>query len=117
MISQLQPLTAKRCEFWFFDMVAKKDQRSAIKFCDLLGKTATETGELIKGPYNDSTIKSRTFRKWHKHFKEGPEQACDEGRMGWPRNAKTEQNIEKVRGITDIDRRVTLHRNLILDNL
>ena len=88
MISQLQPLTAKKCEFWLFDMKAKKGQSSASKCCALLSKTAKGTDELLKEAYKDSTIKFTTVRKRHKHFTEVCEPTCDEAIMRRSRDAK-----------------------------
>lgn len=54
------------------------DQRYAIKFCVRLGKTPTETFEMVKTAYPaDCVCQGRVF-EWHKKFKGGCESVEDE---------------------------------------
>ena len=63
----------------------------------------------VKKAYNGLPMESRTVGKQRKSFREGQEQTCDETRIGQPRDAKTEQNIEEVKDIRNIERGTTDH--------
>ena len=49
------------------------EQRNAVKFCFKLGKSASETFELIKQAYGDDALSRTRDFEWHKVFKEGRE--------------------------------------------
>jgi hypothetical protein len=47
------------------------EQRYAVKFCFKLGKSASETFELIKHAYGDDALSRTRVFEVHKMFKEG----------------------------------------------
>ena len=49
------------------------EQRYAVKFCFKLGKSASETFELIRQAYGDDALSTTRVSVWHKMFKEGRE--------------------------------------------
>jgi hypothetical protein len=64
------------------------EQKANIKFCFKMGKTATETSQLIKQAYDDSAL-SRTWVflmvfEWFKRFKDGHEDLQDDPRNRTP---------------------------------
>jgi transposase len=72
------------------------EQRAAIKFCFKLGKSASETYELLqKANGSDSLPRSTTF-EWFKRFREGRELLEDDEQSGHPTTSRNEQTIEKV---------------------
>lgn len=61
-----------------FTMQDDQEQRVAIKFCVKLGKSATETFEMLKTAYREGALsRSRSF-EWHKRFKMGRETTEDD---------------------------------------
>jgi transposase len=84
------------------------EQRAAIKFCFILGKSASETYELLQKKYgSDSLSRPMTF-EWFEQFREGRESLEDDERSGRPTTSRNEQTIEKVCQLVMQDRRVTL---------
>ena len=84
------------------------EQRINIKFCAKLGKMATETLNMLRDVYIDSsTSKTRVF-EWHKRFTEGREDVEDDPKSGKPCTSTTDINIEKVWQLVRSDRRLTI---------
>jgi len=76
-----------------------------VKFCVKLGKSATETYNLLKKVYGDEC--TQVF-KWFKRFKEGREEIRDDQCPGRPSTSKTEANIEKVSEIVRQNHRLSI---------
>ncbi|GBM33575.1 hypothetical protein AVEN_197324-1 [Araneus ventricosus] len=70
------------------------EQRVNIKFCFKLGRTATETHEMLVKV--DAVSKKCVF-EWFKRFRVGKEDVKDEPRSGRPPTSTTPDNIERVR--------------------
>jgi hypothetical protein len=70
-------------------------QRVDIKFCVKLGKTPTETYELLQTPYDVETLSRRSVFERFKPFKDGREDPRG-GRPSASRNADTIANICEV---------------------
>ncbi|EZA49234.1 hypothetical protein X777_12493 [Ooceraea biroi] len=84
-------------------MKANIEKRYAIKFCVKLGKSATETMEMLKKAYgSDSMSKTQIFR-WHKTFKDGRESVEDE-----PRSGRPEENVNAVLSVLNRDHRMNV---------
>lgn len=84
------------------------EQRYAVKFCFKLGKSASETFELIKQAYGDDALSRTRVFEWYKMFKEGREVVEDEHRAGRPTTARTDGQVAKVKQVLDADRRSTI---------
>ncbi|GFW92050.1 protein GVQW3 [Trichonephila clavipes] len=52
-------------------MCENTDQRICIKFCSKLGKTATETYNMMKTAFGDEAMSRARVFKWFRRFKEG----------------------------------------------
>ena len=77
-------------------------------FCVKLGKSATETFEMIKKAFEDEAMsRSKTF-KWHKRFIEGREDINDDSRAGRPSTSRNVEMVAKIRKIIRSDRRMTI---------
>ena len=76
-------------------------QRVNVKFCVKLGKSGTETYDLLKQVYGDECLSSAQVLEWFKRFKEGREEIGDDQRPGLPNTSETDVNIamEAVRQI------------------
>ena len=80
-----------------------------IKFCVRLGKTGSETFEMLKQAFRDSCMsRSRTF-EWFGRFKNGRTSTANDDRSGRPSTATTPSKLEQVRATVNQDRRRTIH--------
>lgn len=86
------------------------EQRYAIKFCVKLGKTGTETLEMLRQAYAKEALSSAQVFRWHKAFKDGREDVEDEQRSGCPSSSTSDQNVRKkrVKEVLYSDRRVSV---------
>ncbi|KAE9537933.1 hypothetical protein AGLY_005905 [Aphis glycines] len=82
-----------------FVMSNKLEQRVCIKFCVKLGKSATETFEMIKKAFEDEAMS---------RFIEGREDINDDSRAGRPSTLRNLEMVAKVRKIIRSDRRMTI---------
>ena len=89
-------------------MVDFREQRAAVKFCFLLGKTGTETLEMLKAAYKDNAMGKTLVVGWFSRFKSGEMSLDDQPRSGRPSTARIDENVEKIREIILEDRRRTL---------
>ena len=102
----------KSRNFGFFEWVPRKTKCLQLYLCLTRQNCKTDwwiSLTVLKKAFNGLSMESRTVREWQKSFREGQEQTCDEARMGRPRHAKTEQNIEEVKDIRNIERRTTVN--------
>ena len=84
-------------------------QRVCIKFCVRLGKTGSETYEMLKQAFGDSCMsRSRTF-EWFGRFKKGRTSIANDDRSGRPSTATTPSKVEQVRVAVSQDRCHTIH--------
>ena len=106
------------------------EQGTNIKFCVKLGKTATETFNMLLEVYGDSCMSRTRVFEWHKRFVDGRLSVEDDAKPGRPCSVKTDVNIEKVRELVRTDRRLTIRmmadqlgidkelvRSILVDNL
>ena len=84
------------------------EQRINIKFCVKPGKTATEILKMLCKVYGDSSMTRTRVFAWYKLFVEGREDVEDDPKSGRPCISTTDANIEKVRQLVCIDRRLTI---------
>ena len=99
-----------RLRFSDISGVAEVDeQRVCSKFCVRLGKTGSETFEMLKQAFGDLCIScSRTF-EWFGRFKNGRTSTANDDRSGWPSTATTPSKVEQVQAAVNQDRRHTIH--------
>ena len=79
------------------------EQRTNIKFCVKLGKTATETFNMLLEVYGDSCMSRTRVFEWHKQFVDGQLSVEDDAKPGRPCSIKTDVNIEKVQELVCTD--------------
>ena len=92
---------------------ANVQQRVNIKFLTKLGKSATETYNLLTEVYGDQCLsRTQVFE-----FKEGREYVGDDPKSGRPSTAKTQENVEKVARIVRGDRRLSIRAISELTNI
>ena len=97
-------------QFSDIDGMAKvEEQRECIKFCVRLGKTGSETFEMLKQAFGDSCMsRSRTF-EWFGRFKNGRTSTANDDRSGRPSTATTPSKVEQVRAAVNLDHHCTIH--------
>jgi len=100
----------KRCNVLsaIIKMADFREQRTCIKFCFKLRKTATECYEMLKTAFGKQAMgRSQTFQ-WFSPFKAGRTSIDDDERSGRPVSSSTPEMIERVRQIIREDRRRTI---------
>ena len=90
------------------------EQRINLKFLVRLGKTPTETFNLLQEVYGDATMSRTRIFEWHKRFREGREDVEDDSKSGRP-TSRTNENVECMREKVRSDRRLTVR--MIADEL
>ena len=77
-------------------MAGVKEQRTCIKLCFKLNKTAAETHRMLKEAFGEQAFsQARTF-EWFKRFKDGQESVGDDKHSGRPSTCTTLEMIAKV---------------------
>jgi hypothetical protein len=69
------------------------EQRTNMKFCSKLGKTATETNETLVRVYEDAAVSIKMEYKWFERFRGGAESTEGEQRSGHPSPSTTDENV------------------------
>ena len=72
------------------------EQRTNIKFCFKLGKTAAETHQMMQKVDRDKCLSRPTICEWFKRLKEGREDLNYDKRSGRPRSAVNGWDVEIV---------------------
>jgi len=70
------------------------EQRLNIKFCLKIGKSSTESCNLIQQVYSGETLSCTCVFEWHKLFREGWETMDDNARSRRPSTMHTPKNTE-----------------------
>ena len=90
-------------------MAEVNEQSVCINFCVRLGKTGSETFEILKQAFGDLCMsRSRTF-EWFGRFKNGRPSTANDDRSGRVSTATTPSKLEQVRAAVNQDRRCTIH--------
>jgi len=91
-----------------FMMCESTKQCICIKFCFKIGKTATETYQLLQQAYSEDTMGRTQVFDGFRRFKEGRTSVESEPRLGRPSTSRSEDMIAKVRTIVRNNRRLTV---------
>jgi len=89
-------------------MCESTEQRICIKFCFKIGKTATETDQLLQQAYGEDAKGRTQVSDWFRRFKEGRTSGESDPRSGRPSTSRNEEMIAKVRTIIRNNRRLTV---------
>jgi hypothetical protein len=68
------------------------EQHINIKFCAKLGKSASETLQMLTEAYGADAMKKWSVFEWHERFKEGQEDVKDDERTGRLKTDRTDEN-------------------------
>ena len=96
---------------------ANVEQHVNIKFLTKLGKSATETYNLLTEVYGDQCLSRTQVLEWFKKFKGGREYAGDDLKSCRPSTAKTQENVEKVTRTVRGDCRLSIRAISELTNI
>jgi hypothetical protein len=75
---------------------SEKEQRVCIRFCANLGKSATETLELIQQGFGDQSLSRADVFQWHARFKTGRTSVDDDERTGRSTNCTTPEPVTRI---------------------
>jgi hypothetical protein len=90
-------------------MDRKAEQRANVKFCAKLGKSVTETLNMLWQAYGDEAMSHTQCFEWHRRFKGGRTSLEDGERTGRPSTSVTPENVERIRELVHADRRRTIN--------
>ena len=88
-----------------FTMCESTEQCICIKFCFKIGKTATETYQLLQQAYGEDAMGRTQVFDWFRWFKESRTSVESDPRSGRPSSSSNEEMIAKVRTIVHNNRR------------
>jgi len=80
-----------------FTKCESNEQRICIKFCFKIGKTATETYQLLQQAYGEDAMGLTQVFDWFRRFKEGRTPFESNSRSGRPSKSRNDEMIAKVR--------------------
>ena len=93
------------------------EHRVNVKFCVKLGKSATETCDLLKKVYGDECLSRTQGFEWVEMFKEEREEIGDNQHPGRPSTSKIDTNIEKISEIVWQNHRLSIRAVAELINI
>ena len=76
-----------------------REQRTAVKFCFLLGKSAAETIVMLKTAYEDAALSKTRVYEWFSRFKNGVVSIEDQARSGRPVTSRSDENVDKTNAL------------------
>ena len=88
-------------------MEAIEEQRVCVQFCFKLGKSSSETFEILQQAFGDDVLSRTTCFEWFKRFKEGRTSVKNNERPGRPSTSKTNETVARVREIIQNNCRLT----------
>jgi hypothetical protein len=92
----------------YFEMDVLKEKRVCIKFCQKLGKTATETYKMLQQAFGETALsRSKTF-EWFSRFKNGRTSIDDYPHRGRPSTAQTNETVNRANAVIHGNRRLTI---------
>jgi len=91
-----------------FTMCESTKQRICIKFSFKIGKTATETYQLLQQAYGEDAVGCTQVFDWFRRFNEGRTSVGSDPHSGRPSTSRNEEIIAKVRTVVHNNRILTV---------
>ena len=89
-------------------MDQRKEQRVCITFCANLGKSATETLEIIQQGFGDQSLSLTQVFQWHARFKTGRTSVDEDEHTGRTTSCTTPESVARIQELFRQDRRRTI---------
>jgi len=89
-----------------FTMCESTEQCICIRFCFKIGKTATETYQLLQHAYSECAMGHTQVFDWFRRFKEDRTSVENDPHSGQPSTSRNEEMIAKVRTLVHNSRRL-----------
>jgi len=86
-----------------------EEQRVCVKFCFKLGKTFTETFQMLQQAYGEDCLSRTQCHEWCQRFKSGRMSVEDDPKSGRPSTSMDDDHVEKVLAVSRQNRRLTVH--------
>jgi hypothetical protein len=74
-------------------------QCMCVKFCFKLGKTFTETFEMLQKVFGDETTSRTRTYEWYRRFKDSQTSTEDDPHSGRPSTSTDNDSIERVQAV------------------
>jgi len=91
-------------------MSDRTEQRICLRFCFHLGKTATETHEMLQKAFKEEALSHTQVFEWSAWFKRGEMSVEDHPHSGCPSTSRSDDNVEKIRQKFNKDRQYTIDK-------
>jgi len=85
-----------------------KEQRVCVKFCFKLGKTFTETFQMLQQAYGEDCLSCTQCHEWYQRFKSGRTSIKDDPKSGRPSTSMDDDHVEKVLAVFCQNHRLTV---------
>jgi hypothetical protein len=82
----------------YCEMDVFKEQRVCIKFCQKLGKMATETYEMLQQAFRETALSQSMTFEWYSRFKNDRTSIDDDPHTGRPSTAQTD-TVDRVNAV------------------
>jgi len=87
-----------------------EEQRVCVKFCLKLGKTFTETFQMLQQAYGEDCLSHTQCYEWYQCFKSGRTSIKDDPKSRRLSSSTGNDHIEKVRSVIRENRRLTIRK-------
>jgi hypothetical protein len=91
-------------------MEGKEKQRVCIKFCVKLGKTLTESFQMLQKALEDECLSRSKCHEWFKRFIEGRASIADDPRSGRPTVSIDNVHVSQVNDLVFSNRCITIRK-------
>ena len=85
-----------------------EEQHDSVEFCFKLGKTVTETFQMLQQAYGEDCLSHTQCHEWYQHFKSGRMSIEDDPKSGRPSTSMDDDHILKVFAVIRQNRRQTV---------
>jgi hypothetical protein len=92
----------------YYEMAVLKEQCVCIKFCQKLGKMATETYKMQRQAFGETALSRYKTFEWYSRFKNGRTFIDDDPHTGWPSTVRTNETVHCVSAVIRGDLRLTI---------
>ena len=88
--------------------IRERNSECASDFVQILGKSDTETLEMIQQGFGDQSLSRTQVFRWHARFKAGRTSVDDDEHTGRPTSCTTPETVARIQEIIRQDRRRTI---------